>query len=77
MLITGCSDGGLCAALAIALHQAGLQVYATACNPSKLSQVQAHGIETLTLDVLSADSIAAAVTKVPRLDILVNNAGAL
>lgn len=77
VLITGCSDGGLGAALAIALHEAGLHVYATARNPSRLSQVQSHGIETFTLDVLSAESIAAAVAKVPTLDILVNNAGAL
>ncbi|KAH0847271.1 hypothetical protein AYO21_07339 [Fonsecaea monophora] len=77
VLITGCSDGGLGSALAIALHEAGLHVYATARNPSKLAQVQAHGIETLTLDVLSAESISAAVAKVTHLDILVNNAGAL
>jgi 1-acylglycerone phosphate reductase len=77
VLITGCSDGGLGAALAIALHRAGLRVYATARNASKLTEVQSHGIETLTLDVLSSNSIAAAVTKVPRLDILVNNAGGL
>ncbi|KAK5047233.1 hypothetical protein LTR84_006755 [Exophiala bonariae] len=77
VLITGCSDGGLGAALAIALHEAGLHVYATARNPSKLSQVQACGIETMTLDVLSQESISAAVAKVPQLDILVNNAGAL
>jgi 1-acylglycerone phosphate reductase len=77
VLITGCSDGGLGAALAIALHQAGLHVYATARNPSKLSQVRAHGIETMVLDVLSSDSIAAVAAKVQRLDILVNNAGGL
>ncbi|KIV93513.1 hypothetical protein PV10_04724 [Exophiala mesophila] len=77
VLITGCSDGGLGAALAIELHNAGLHVYATARNPSKLTQVQAHGIETFTLDVTSQDSIVAAVARVPSLDILVNNAGAL
>ncbi|KAJ9603430.1 hypothetical protein H2200_012208 [Cladophialophora chaetospira] len=77
VLITGCSDGGLGAALAIALHQAGLHVYATARNPSKLSQVQALGIDTFTLDVLSPNSIAAAVAKLSHLDILINNAGAL
>lgn len=77
VLITGCSDGGLGAALAIALHDAGLHVYATARNPSKLTQVQARGIETLTLDVLSQESISATVVKIPRLDILVNNAGGL
>ncbi|OAL40683.1 hypothetical protein AYO20_00419 [Fonsecaea nubica] len=77
VLITGCSDGGLGSALAIALRETGLHVYATARNPSKLAQVQAHGIETFTLDVLSPESISAAVTKVTHLDMLVNNAGAL
>ncbi|EXJ89650.1 hypothetical protein A1O3_02717 [Capronia epimyces CBS 606.96] len=77
VLITGCSDGGLGAALAIAFHQAGLHVYATARNPARLTEVQSHGIETLTLDVLSDSSIAACVAQVARLDILVNNAGAL
>ena len=76
VLITGCSDGGLGAALATAFHEAGLHVYATARNPSKMSHLASLGIETLTLDVLSESSIAACVSKVPSLDILVNNAGA-
>ena len=75
VLITGCSDGGLGAALAIAFHKAGLHVYATARNPSKMSQLVDLGIETLTLDVLSESSIAAAASKLSHLDILVNNAG--
>ena len=75
-LITGCSDGGLGAALAIAFHEAGLHVYATARNPSKMSRLASLGIETLTLDVLSESSIAACVSKIPSLDILINNAGA-
>lgn len=75
VLITGCSDGGLGAALAIAFHEAGLHVYATARNPSKMTQIASVGIETLTLDVLSDSSIAACLSKVSRLDILVNNAG--
>lgn len=77
VLITGCSDGGLGAALAIAFHKAGVHVYATARNPSKLSQVKSHGIETFTLDVLSDSSISACVAQLSSLDILVNNAGAL
>ncbi len=76
VLITGCSDGGLGAALAIAFHEAGLHVYATARNPSKMTQVTSHGIETLTLDVQSDSSIAACVSKLSDLDILINNAGA-
>jgi len=75
VLITGCSDGGLGAGLAIAFHEAGLHVYATARNPSKMKQLTALGIETFTLDVLSDSSIADCVSKLSELDILVNNAG--
>ena len=75
VLITGCSDGGLGAALATAFHEAGLHVCATARNPSKMSQLASLGIETLTLDVLSDSSIKACVSKLSSLDILVNNAG--
>lgn len=77
VLITGCSDGGLGAALATAFHEAGLEVYATARNPSKMSNLASLGIEVLTLDVQSESSIAACVSKFSSLDVLVNNAGAL
>lgn len=77
VLITGCSEGGLGEALAIAFHSAGLHVYATARLASKLTHLKSLGIETLLLDVLSEASIAACVAKVPSLDILVNNAGAM
>ncbi|MCJ1398137.1 hypothetical protein MMC11_001334 [Xylographa trunciseda] len=76
VLITGCSDGGIGAALAIAFHEAGLHVYATARNPSKMRQLASLGIETLTLDVQSESSIATCVGELSGLDILVNNAGA-
>ncbi len=75
VLITGCSDGGLGAALAIAFHEAGLHVYATARDPSKMTQIASRGIETLTLDVLSDSSVATCVSNLSSLDILVNNAG--
>ncbi|KAF2664208.1 NAD(P)-binding protein [Microthyrium microscopicum] len=75
VLITGCSDGGLGAGLAIAFHKAGLHVYATARNPNKMTELAAMGIETRTLDVLNDESIAACVKDIPSLDILVNNAG--
>ncbi len=77
VLITGCSDGSLGAALAVAFHQAGLHVYATARNPSKMGHLASLGIETLPLDVQSQSSIAACVDKLSALDILVNNAGNL
>ena len=76
VLITGCSGGSLGEALAIAFHKAGLQVYATARDKSRMRQLQSLGIETLTLDVLSDSSIASCVSKISSLDILVNNAGA-
>lgn len=77
VLITGCSDGGLGAALALAFHAAGLKVYATARNVSKTKDLQAAGITCLALDVLSDSSIAACVAQIPSLDILVNNAGGM
>jgi 1-acylglycerone phosphate reductase len=77
VLITGCSDGGMGAALATAFHQAGLQVYATARNAEKMRALASLGIRTLVMDVQSESSIAACVAKVPGLDILVNNAGAV
>lgn len=75
VLITGCSAGGLGAALALALHEAGLHVYATARSPEKMATLSTAGIQTLTLDVTSTISIANCVAKIPTLDILVNNAG--
>ncbi|KAK5087942.1 hypothetical protein LTR05_002158 [Lithohypha guttulata] len=78
-LITGCSSGGLGAALAIALKPIGYRVIATARNTSKLEETRAAGIESLELDVLSPKSISACVEKLTaltgRLDLLVNNAG--
>ncbi|CAL5873973.1 uncharacterized protein PFLUO_LOCUS8258 [Penicillium psychrofluorescens] len=75
VLITGCSDGGMGSALAIAFHEAGLEVYATARDLSKMSEMVSRGIKTLRLDVLSDSSIAQCVSEVTELDILVNNAG--
>ena len=77
VLITGCSDGGLGAALAIAFHNAGLHVYATARDTTKMQQLAEQGIQTLALDVQSESSIAICFSKVPQLDILINNAGAM
>ena len=81
VLITGCSDGGLGAALAVAYHKAGYRVFATARNPSKMAALRAMSIETLTLDVLSEESISACVSEVTKLtrgtlNVLLNNAGA-
>jgi 1-acylglycerone phosphate reductase len=81
VLITGCSDGGLGAALATEYHKAGYRVFATARTPSKMAALKASGIETLTLDVLSESSLSACVSEVQKLtggtlNVLLNNAGA-
>jgi 1-acylglycerone phosphate reductase len=77
VLITGCSDGGMGAALATAFHEAGLHVYATARNVCKMDKLAAAGIETLELDVTSPSSIARCVERLPSLDILINNAAVM
>lgn len=81
VLITGCSDGGLGSALALAFHKKGYRVLATGRNVAKLGEMKKNNIETLTLDVLSAESIQACVKEVSKLgdgklDMLINNAGA-
>ncbi|KAJ4242820.1 hypothetical protein NW757_011715 [Fusarium falciforme] len=80
ILLTGCSDGSLGSALAIALHKRDWRVFASARNLSKLTAVKNAGIECIQLDVGSEESIAAAVKHVKQLtggslDGLVNNAG--
>ena len=80
VLITGCSEGGLGFGLAKAFQAKGLRVFATARNPAKMTALEGLGIECLTLDVLSDDSIKACVADVSKLtdgtlDILINNAG--
>lgn len=82
VLITGCSPGGMGAALATTLHNAGHRVFATARTSAKLSSLAAQGIETLALDVTSAASIASAFSAVSSslsdtgvgLNMLINNA---
>lgn len=82
VLVTGCSAGGLGGALASAFHAKGYHVFATARTPSKISPTlaQSSNVTVLTLDVLSSESIAAAVKSVSsetggKLDVLVNNSG--
>jgi 1-acylglycerone phosphate reductase len=81
VVITGCSDGSLGAALAQAFHLANWRVFATARNLNKLTECRATGIETLALDVTSESSISACAKEVAALtngslDALINNAGA-
>jgi short-subunit dehydrogenase len=78
VLITGCSSG-IGRAAAIRLHDAGLQVYATARNTQTLSGLADRGIRTLALDVTDETSMTAAVAAVQAeagvIGALVNNAG--
>ena len=80
VLITGCSDGGLGAALAVAFHKANWRVLATARSPKKMVSLTTLRIEMLELDVQSDSSLKSCVELVGRLtdkklDMLVNNAG--
>ncbi|KAH8755798.1 putative hydroxybutyrate dehydrogenase [Diaporthe sp. PMI_573] len=81
VLITGCSDGGIGSALALVLQQRGLHIFATARDPSKMSDLNGlPDITMLTLDVVNPKDIQAAVDKVNEqtggtLNYLINNAG--
>ena len=83
VLITGCSDGGLGSALALAFaNTPNYNVIATARNPAKLSDLRDRSnITLLSLDVLSEASIQSCLASVSSslqpgsLDMLINNAG--
>ncbi|KAF2993113.1 hypothetical protein E8E14_000048 [Neopestalotiopsis sp. 37M] len=92
VLITGCSEGGIGAALAFEFQQRGYSVFATARNTSKIpkSLTELPCVSTLQLDVTNNESISAAVhlfQKISQstlengqspqgLDVLVHNSGA-
>ncbi|KAI1326041.1 putative hydroxybutyrate dehydrogenase [Xylariaceae sp. FL0255] len=82
VLITGCSDGGLGSSLALAFHQHGFHVFATARDPSRMGNLEqlSNNVTPLTMDVLKSDDIEAVAEKISQetggtLDYLVNNAG--
>ncbi|OBT78017.1 hypothetical protein VF21_03128 [Pseudogymnoascus sp. 05NY08] len=81
VVVTGCSNGGLGAAMAKAYQARGFRVFATLRNRAKVGPLEEiEGIEILELDVTSEESVyqcAKAVEKLTggSLDILVNNAG--
>ncbi|TDZ30448.1 NADPH-dependent 1-acyldihydroxyacetone phosphate reductase [Colletotrichum spinosum] len=82
VLVTGASEGGAGHALALEFASKGFRVLATARSTKSLTGLKEKGIELLTLDVTSPDSIAALKDEVTRLtggklDVLFNNAGAL
>lgn len=81
VLITGCSEGGIGHAIAIAFQQRGLTVFATARSVSKIGPLaELPNVHAIALDVTNPESIAAAAREIEvktggALDILLNNAG--
>ncbi|KAJ7530066.1 hypothetical protein O6H91_15G077300 [Diphasiastrum complanatum] len=80
VLITGCSEGGIGEALALAFAKRGCQVAASARSLASMQSLSDHPrIFCLPLDVTVESSIAEAVEtlleKFRRIDIVVNNAG--
>jgi len=77
-LISGASSG-IGAATALALLEAGYEVFAGARRAERLAPLAARGAGPLHLDLTEEPSIAAAVetatARSGRLDVLVNNAG--
>lgn len=78
VLITGCSSG-IGKATALRLCRAGLPTYATARDESTLADLRQAGCHTMALDVLSEDSMRAAVAAIEKahgsIYALINNAG--
>jgi len=78
VLITGCGSG-IGKALALAFHQQGFKVCATARRVDAMADLAQSGIQTLALDVTSAESITQAMGALQsqglQVGMLVNNAG--
>lgn len=79
VLITGCSSG-IGHSLALEFLSKGLRVFATARKTDSIRDLEAQGIETLSLEVTDTSSIQALKNEIStrtggRLDFLVNNAG--
>ncbi|KAI5356608.1 putative short-chain dehydrogenase/reductase SDR, NAD(P)-binding domain superfamily [Septoria linicola] len=82
ILITGCSEGGIGAAVALQYQKRGYHVFASARDTTKLPTLLTSlpQVTPIVLDVTSEDSIRSAVETVSKatsgtLDILFNNAG--
>ncbi|KAL9043534.1 MAG: hypothetical protein Q9214_003285 [Letrouitia sp. 1 TL-2023] len=81
VVITGCSEGGIGSALALAFQKRNLQVFATARDPSKMAHLSdLPNVTLLQLNPTSNSSVEEAAKVVRartsgRLDYLVNNAG--
>ncbi|KAK9482626.1 hypothetical protein V1527DRAFT_475748 [Lipomyces starkeyi] len=82
VLITGCSQGGVGAALVKAFRAKGYHVFATLRNMAKAGSLAGmDGVDLLELEVTSNESIQQCAKAVAKrtggsLDVLVNNAGA-
>ncbi|KAK2605936.1 hypothetical protein QQS21_003662 [Conoideocrella luteorostrata] len=81
VLVTGCSSGGIGAAICLALARRGHHIIATARTVSKIP-TELSGLDNVTLvplDVTSDESVTAAIATVSAtnrtLDVVVNNAG--
>ena len=78
ILITGCSSG-IGRASAIALHEAGRTVYASARRVDAIADLAELGIRTLAVDVTDEASMTAAVDTIEQqsggVSVLINNAG--
>lgn len=79
-LVTGCSEGSLGEALALALHARNITVFASVRDPSKATTLKDARIYVVVLDVRSDSSIKECVGEISAvtggtLDILINNAG--
>jgi NAD(P)-dependent dehydrogenase (short-subunit alcohol dehydrogenase family) len=77
-LVTGCSSG-IGRATALALHEAGLTVFASARRPETLVELADAGVATIRLDVTEDASMVSAVDRIRSesgpVDVLINNAG--
>ncbi|KAI3334606.1 hypothetical protein F4824DRAFT_501861 [Ustulina deusta] len=62
VLITDCSDGGIGSGLAATFQQRGFHVFATACNLSKMRDLEGlPKVNFLALDIVKAGDIKAVV----------------
>ncbi|KAI8058595.1 oxidoreductase [Syncephalis plumigaleata] len=79
VLLTGCSSGGIGAYMALEFASNNCIVYASARRLEAMTELEPHGIHTLSVDVTKEETMQAAVNTViekeGRIDILVNNAG--
>lgn len=74
-LVTGCSSG-IGRATAVALREAGMEVFATARDPGALTSLPGiDGRRRLELDVTDAGGVQRALAMAGPLDLVVNNAG--